>query len=93
MTKEKESNKEILNLIEHAKHRVEQEFGGVKRDWLEAEPRHSYSSGGYKVKVFVLEGSPPKGYILVDFCWGIVKAFGVRMRLLHTYTVKDSLCI
>ena len=88
--------KTVEELIEKAKRKAEKAYDPQekhKREWLEAEPPHSYRSKGYKVKVFVLEGSPPKGYILADYCYGIVKAFGVRMHPLYTYTIENAPCI
>ena len=87
---------ELEKLIEKAKEKVEKDYdphGLCKRQWLEATPPNSYRSKEYKVTVFVLEGSPPKGYIIVDYCYGIVKAFTVRLQPLYTYKVENKGCI
>ena len=67
-------------LIERAKRLVEHWYNcrQGERPWLEAEPPYSYDNPEYKVKLLVLEGSPPKGYILVDYSYRMVKLFGVR---------------
>ena len=84
---------EVELLIEKAKRRVELTYGGVKRKWLVAKPENSYDSNMYSVKLLVLEGSPPKGYILADYCYGIVKGFGVRMEPIHTWRTPKNECI
>ncbi len=45
-----------------------------ERRWLEAEPPYSYGDEKYKVQLFILEGSPPKGFVLADFRTGAVIA-------------------
>ena len=87
----RENKEEVEILVRKAKKRVEGRTS-EGRKWLEASPENSYDSEDYKVKVFVLEGSPPKGYVLADYCYGIVKAFGIRMQPLHTYRVGGRSC-
>jgi len=42
----------------------------------------------HTVKVFVLEGAPPKGYVIADYTLGIVKAFRKGdMRNIKTFKV------
>lgn len=73
--------------IEKAKTKVIRACGGnlSVRNWLEATPDNSYDDPEYQVTLFVLSGSPPKGYVLADYNSGIVKAFGLRMKPLYTY--------
>ena len=81
---EKEREKVMDIFIEKAKKLVER-GEKVEREWLEAEPPNSYSSSDYRVRLFVLEGSPPKGYVLADYASGVVRAFGLSLRALYTY--------
>lgn len=54
--------------------------------WLEATPEHSFGKEEYMVRIIVLEGSPPKGYILADYTHGLVKTLrGIDLRTIKTY--------
>lgn len=77
-------------LIEGAKQLVEKWCGCHlgDRQWLEAEPPCSYGNRSYRVRLFVLEGSPPKGYILADYVNRIVKVFGVSFRSTKTLRIE-----
>ena len=79
---------EVEKIIEKAKLRVENSYRGSKRKWFEAELPYSYSDPKYKVKLFVYEGSPPKGYVIADYSLGIIKAFGLFMKPLYTWTLQ-----
>ena len=76
------------DLIEKAKRCVEKHYGAgrYKRPWLDAEPPHSYGNALYRVRLFVLAGSPPKGFVLANYGTGTVKAFDSRMKHLFTFT-------
>ena len=56
--------------IEKAKHQVEVWCGcvGSGRRWLTASTIDSYNDPNYRIELFVLEGSPAKGYVVAD--WG-----------------------
>jgi hypothetical protein len=53
-------------IIEHAKRIVEVAYGCQpgERRWLESSPPNSYKESRWRVQISVLEGSPPKGYVL-----------------------------
>ena len=61
---------EFRQFIQKAKHQVEVWYGcvGSERPWLEASPVDSYKNVEYRVELFVLRGSPAKGYVVAD--WG-----------------------
>ena len=61
------------------------------REWLECSPAPSYNNPEYKVSLFVLSGSPPKGYVIADYQSGLVKAFGVRLKPLYTYKAYGTI--
>ena len=54
------------------------------RDWLSSE-LVPYENSGYRVETHVLEGSPQKGCIVADRATGIVRVFGIRMRIMRTF--------
>ena len=60
----------IEDRIALAKNHVRKSFAGDldgTREWLESEPPDSYGDEQYRVRLWVLEGSPPKGYVLADY--------------------------
>jgi hypothetical protein len=63
-------------LVVKAKRLVERWYGCQPGDrrWLESQPPHSYSSSDYRVRLYVLEGSPPKGYVVASYSIGVVRA-------------------
>ena len=81
----------MFTLINKAKEWIREsgESGTVERDWLEAEPPLSYDDNQYRVKLLVLEGSPPYGYILADYNEGICKAFKVHFYSSRTFKLKE----
>ena len=83
--------KAMEKAIEKAKERVCKAYDGREysrqRKWLEATPEDSYDDDSYIVKVFVLAGSPPKGYILADYANKIVRPFGLFMKPLKVINV------
>ena len=67
----------IEDRIAMAKNHVRKVWAGDlngNRRWLEAEPPHSYGDELYRVRLWVLEGSPAKGYVLADYGTGAVVA-------------------
>jgi hypothetical protein len=63
----------LQEAVAEAKQAVEDHlYGGpdpsrqVNRRWLSATPPHSYDDPAYAVEFLVLEGSPPKGMVIVD---------------------------
>ena len=77
--------------IKKAKKYSEQNGGNEGRRWLEATPEYSYNDDRYMVKIFVLEGSPPKGYIVADYFYGIVKVLRmVDLTIIRTYKAYET---
>jgi hypothetical protein len=77
------------DLIEMAKLRVIKAYERrteTKRRWLTAE-LDSYDDPAYRIQIFVLEGSPAKGYVIADYGRGVVKAFDAWHKCLYTYRV------
>lgn len=75
----------MQDAIEKAKERVMAKYNDYTRTWLEGKIPHSYNDPEYKVALFVLAGSPPRGYVLADYYSGIVIAFSFALDRLHTY--------
>ena len=83
--------------LEEAKKLMEDEINRAKRllivgsnietpKWLEATPEHSFGKEEHMVKIIVLEGSPPKGYIFADYTHGLVKTLrGTDLRTIKTF--------
>lgn len=83
--------------LEDAKKLMESEINRAKKlliigpgietpRWLEAIPEHSFGKEEHMVRIIVLEGSPPKGYIIADYTHGLVKILrGVDLRTLKTF--------
>jgi hypothetical protein len=89
-----ETDEELMNkCIEKAKQKAEDHYNGhnvgVKRNWLEATPEHSYGNEDYKATMFVLEGSAPKGYVIANYSYGVVKALDMAFKTLATYEIYD----
>jgi hypothetical protein len=64
-------------MIEWAKNALLKHNTG--RKWLECSPPDSYSESEYKIRVFVLEGSPPRGIVVANYGVRKVKAFDSDM--------------
>ena len=87
------TNEKIVNTaLEKAKKIVERWYGDKPgaREWLVASPPDSYSDPQYRVTTLVLRGSPPKGYILVDYHYGIIKLFGTYFWKTRTIRALDD---
>jgi len=86
MVKLEEAKKAMEIEISRAKKLLTYGPGIESPRWLEATPEHSFGKEEHMVRIFVLEGSPPKGYILADYTYGIVKIFrATDLRTLKTY--------
>ena len=79
--------KTMEELIEKAKHWVAS-VCGLQRKWLEAEPKWSYNSSEYLVRLCVLEGSPPRGYLIVDYASKTIKAFYGSFERTKTFKLE-----
>mgnify|MGYP001558154229 CR=1 FL=1 len=76
--------------VEHAKRTVERFCGrdGVGREWLDAAPRDSYLSEGQHCHLYVLEGSPPRGYVLrTPYFVAAIRPDGRRLHTWHSWDV------
>ena len=51
-------------LVEFLKEKIAEDYGGNPRPWLEMVGKSSYEDIEYKTRLFVLEGSPPKSYVI-----------------------------
>ena len=69
--------------IEKAKRKVEQAYhcSPSQRAWIESNPLDSYEDDTFRVKLFVLEGSPCKGYIIADYGRMYVTPFSCSKKL------------
>ena len=69
--------------IEKAKRKVEQAYhcSPGQRTWLESNPLDSYGCDSFRVKLFVLEGSPCKGYVIADYGRMFVTPFSCSKKL------------
>jgi hypothetical protein len=56
-----------------------------KRKWIELTGKSSYEDEKYEVNLFVLEGSPPKGYVFASKSIELVVAFSNHFRRLKTF--------
>jgi len=88
MTNLKYVNEDVDELIERAKKIVESWDGNHARLWLCANPDDSYDDSRYRVVLYVLEGSPPRGYVLADYYNKTVKLFGISFVKSKTMKVK-----
>jgi len=59
-----------------------------ERKWLVTN-LECYNDSTYEVRLYVLEGSPPRGYILADKYSGIVKCWDSNMT--RPYTIRKRL--
>ena len=69
---------------------------GVNRDeynrkWIVGNPPDSYGDPEYRVAVYVLEGSPPRGTVLADYWHGVVKCWSASYRNSRTFRVSLEL--
>lgn len=86
MVKLEEAKKAMEIEINRAKKLLTLGPGIESPRWLDATPENSFGKEEHMVRIFVLEGSPPKGYILADYTYGLVKIFrGSDLRTLKTY--------
>jgi hypothetical protein len=86
-----EAKKLMENEINRAKKLLTFGHGIDAPRWLEATPENSLGKEEHMVKIIVLEGSPPKGYILADYTYGIVKAFRTSdLRTLKTFRAYEK---
>jgi hypothetical protein len=78
------SKEDFEKQVEKCKQAVIMAYEGqptTQRKWLEAHC-DSYRNPDYRVQLFVLEGSPPKGCVVVDYGHGVVLAFDAHGKKL-----------
>ena len=76
--------------LKKARARVETAYGAKpgEREWLVGNSPDSYESENYRTEIHVLEGSPPKGYVVAasyNDCQGSATAFSLYMERLGAY--------
>jgi len=78
--------------IKKAKLAVIKKYEGeekTERKWIELTA-DSYNEKSYRIALFVLEGSPAKGYVIANYGRKIVMAFSVDDKKIKTYTEYDD---
>ena len=82
----------VDDFVDEAKRIVIADFEGgthTKRKWLEAD-LDSYSNAQYRIKILVLEGSPPKGMIIINYSRHYVQAFDCIGILLKQFDHRSG---
>jgi hypothetical protein len=66
---------------------------GNKREWLQCNV-DSYDSPANRIQLLVLKGSPPRGWVIVNYPEGVIQGFDGVGRKLFTrkfgYTIKPE---
>jgi hypothetical protein len=93
MKVESEEGKERLlkEAVEKAKARVIEAYehcDHTERQWLHTF-LDSYQTSDYRVELHVLEGSPCKGFVVVNRGRGEVIAFDCRDKRLYTWKIRE----
>lgn len=76
---EKQKREKLMEIaIEKAKRMVEIDYRckPEERNWNETEVGSDHEKSSYRIKLFLLDGSPPKGYVIADYAYGLVRMFG-----------------
>lgn len=82
---------DIKKYIEKAKEKVMNDYGRmVNRRWLDVFV-DSYESNRERIRLLVWEGSPAKGYIIINYGTGSIMAFDVNDKLLKKYNNANFL--
>lgn len=81
--------------IDAAKKKIEEAYGAIPGDrpWLEASPSDSYDDENYRITVYVLSGSPPKGIILYSQAHRKVMGFNCYLMPMLIYRIDGSTAI
>lgn len=82
---------EIEDIVKKAKSDVRGAAGCSERErkWLEANI-DSYGSPNLRIRVLVLEGSGPRGIVIVNYYLRTVQAFGMYGKELSRYSLDDE---
>ena len=84
------NEKAIQLAIDQAKESVIKSYGhkDYSRPWVVARARHEgWEDGSQDMELHMWEGSPAKGWVVVNYGSGTATAFGVNGRKIHTYGV------
>lgn len=84
----------LNDLIEKAKVAIRRSYGYSSHDddgraWIRSSVS-SYGVNNFDIDVIVMEGSPVKGYILVNYGTSTVKAFDYCDKLLKTFCDENK---
>lgn len=95
MEEDAEASRErrMKETIEKAKMAVVKKYEHMettKRKWLEASAPDSYSNPEYRMTLLVLEGSPPKGFVVVNHPRRKAIAFDAFCNRIRTYTADHN---
>ena len=75
--------------IEKAKDIVMKAYGrDSTRRWLDVSA-NSYTLLNEGIRCLVWEGTPAKGYVIINYGRGSIRAFGVDDKLLKTYKILN----
>jgi hypothetical protein len=89
LTTEEQHNIDMDNLVDKAKlavFRAYNEDPRSGREWIETDVDNTGKmDAGYKLKLYTLAGSPPKGYILVSYYHGYALAIDAWFGKIHLY--------
>lgn len=90
------TQEEFEILIERAKKMIMAKTGyGVNEDagrrWVRARAKHDgWLDGSEDVELIMFEGSPAKGYIIVNYGTRNVRAFGQRDKPLYKWNLDSN---
>jgi len=79
--------------IRLAKQAVENTYGSLKdRPWLIGTSPHSYQDERYRVETHVVQGTPPKGFIIASdrFDYGVVLALSGDLMPIAEFRWKSA---
>ncbi len=86
-----EAKKSMENEINRAKKLLLVGYGTDTPRWLEATPEHSFGKEEHMVRILVLEGSPPKGYIFADYTHGLVRVLRSKdLKTIKTFRAYNK---
>ena len=74
-----------IEFLEKVKNYAQNYYGGSKRMWLSYYPLDSYRDQGYRIIVYVLEGSPPKSVILYSTAHKQALLFDNNLKLIKRF--------
>ena len=86
----------INDIVKKAKIKVLISYGGNLKDnttrkWIESHS-DSYNDSCYRVQLLVYEGSPAKGYVIINYGVGFVTCFDASGKQLYTWKINRPEC-